>query len=226
MIEASETPEPILETPAETSAEPLTNDQLKTHVFEYYKQGKSLRQIAVLTDCTLSRVYRSFVKLRKELGALVMTREKVHEKLFNLAPRAVDLIDETMDNKRAKAEVRLKAAQHALDYGGFAPVQRSINVSIVEEMTRDQLIDGLRSLANSVQSRHISPIQPTSAANGDDTQPTAASAQPDATSHPPANPCTPAPEGGVADKKLSGGTAAHTPASPESSHLRNEGAGI
>lgn len=169
----SETPatEPIQhlkDNPQQEAQQSATNnDWLDREVCEKRKSGLSIRKIAVELGVSQDRVYRSInrqirsfekVLAPKGNGSMIatVTREEIMSKIFSNAPKAVEKVVNLMESAD-KQEVQLKAATDILSRSGFDPVARSVQLSIVEEMSREDLVSAIKSM---LMTGDISPVEP------------------------------------------------------------------
>lgn len=146
--------------------EPALNaDSLYPQVIELRKQGLSFSAIGKqlnLPKSTVAHVVNKYVKsMAKSLGKEVSTvnREDIQRKIFELAPKMLEKVA-TLASGAKKEEVQLKASTDLLDRAGFNPVQKSIQLSIVEEMPRDELIQSIRAILNPNTNPDATPITP------------------------------------------------------------------
>lgn len=156
----SETSETLQENGQETPTETALNSPensgqdniLNTEILNLYRQGLSIRKVAKQLNLKPGRVYRVVKGTRDDLNAL--SREQIAQKIYALASVSVETVDKLRRTGK-KEDIRLKAAIDLLDRAGFAPVQKQLNVSIVEEMSREQLLQGIKSLASAINRESI-----------------------------------------------------------------------
>lgn len=154
-LEISNPPDPI-QLPIQIDSDRVVLDK---KILEAKRAGMSQREIARefkvsngFVQRSLERQIKGFIK---ETGmSLTVTREEIQSKIFLLAPKMLENV-ESIANGNVKPEVKLKASTDLLDRAGFAPVQRSIQLTIIEEMSKDDLIGAIRSLLTTPD---ISPV--------------------------------------------------------------------
>ena len=124
--------------------------ELDKQVLELKRSGKSIREIAAQLKLATGWVQRSLNRSLRQFARdtgmnLSVSREEITRKIFEHAPNALSKVSTLMESAE-KQEVQLKAATDLLDRAGFAPVQRTLNLTLVEEMSRDELIAGIRAI--------------------------------------------------------------------------------
>lgn len=136
--------------PPKTARANSLTPEMKQRAYELAEQGLSQRAIGRelgIHHMLIARLFKRDVEGRaKQLGVLtVNTREEIHKKIFEFAPQAVEIV-QTLAQGAEKQEVRLKASADMLDRAGFAPVQKVIQLSLIEEMSREELINEISRL--------------------------------------------------------------------------------
>ena len=161
----AETAEPnieIINTPLQdTNQDNSTTiqDDFDKRVLDAKKSGKSIRELASLFQVNKGRIERSLNRSLKQFArdtgmGLSVSREDILQKIFNLAPKSLDKVSSLMEGAE-KQEVQLKAATDLLDRAGFSPVQKTLNITLIEEMSRAELVAGIRAM---LASPDISPV--------------------------------------------------------------------
>ena len=129
---------------------------LRQKAIELKQQGHSLRSIAKtlgLHHSTVSHYLKSEIKqLAKSLGTSVstVTREEIQKKIFSLAPKMVQNV-ESLANRAEKQEVQLKASTDLLDRAGFNPINKVVQLSLIQEMSQPELIAELERLIREME---------------------------------------------------------------------------
>ena len=136
-------------TPAER---PFTDyTPLKKRAIELREQKYSYRQIArqlKVSHVTVKNWIVDAVTCKADslnIPVTPITRQDIQQRIFEAAPPALQTVIQLSGNSK-RDEVRLNASRDLLDRAGFAPIARTLNISVVEEMSRDQLLAGLESL--------------------------------------------------------------------------------
>ncbi len=158
-MDTSETPPNGSETPSETPAATDRNS-FDLSVCDLRKKRLSVREIARHLACSPAKVHRSMNRtvdrFADEMGLRHLSREEIQSRIFGFAPRAAQQIQHLATSAK-KEEVQLKASADMLDRAGFSPVQRSLNYcsrcAPIEEMSHEELLAGIESLAQAVQAR-------------------------------------------------------------------------
>lgn len=119
--------------------------------------GQIAQQIKIPKSTVALIVRREVNQLATQLNVAVSTisREDITRKMFELAPKMLANV-ESLANGAAKEEVQLKASTDLLDRAGFSPVQKSVQLTLTEEMSRDELVRCIREAFN------LSPVEATS----------------------------------------------------------------
>ncbi len=114
--------------------------------------GYSHKQIAESLGCTpatvstvvnsgLGRAQSALLRAEADFNAVETAKE-----IRALAPRAIKLISDVLEDESVSAAVRLRAAQDALDRAGFAPV-KTTNVNQVSVSLSSSDLDTLKEQA-------------------------------------------------------------------------------
>lgn len=216
-------------TPAETIA-----TGKRARAVELRRLGKTYRQIGrelAVHPATVQRWCASVaLKTATDLAIPVtrLTRDDIQRAIFEHAPDALAKIF-ALSQGAHKEDVQLRASADLLDRAGFVPVLKSLNVSLVEEMSREELIAGIRTMLGSVQvqagkdapSADASGPAIAGANMGPDSLEPAASTQP-APANPPGPQCTQTAGGDVCTEGPDQGPALDTAAQKSNLHMQLE----
>lgn len=141
----------------DNTKELITGDFAKASADMYIKamhlrfQGMKYKEIAPLVGRKEQRVRAWFMTggvlhdryevFCKEALSLVKGIEikSVAETIRDEAPNSIKKVAEIRDKKNVNPATQLMAAKDILDRAGYAPVQKTANVHIVEEMSGDEL---------------------------------------------------------------------------------------
>lgn len=115
---------------------------LRLHLLGYdnrdiaQKLGVSETNVSVVTNSNLGKVQRAMLKAELDNTAMEAAKQ-----IRSLAPKAVQLLEEIMDNQDAPAAVRLSAAKDALDRAGFGAAKKvdvnSMSISLSSRELED-----------------------------------------------------------------------------------------
>jgi methylphosphotriester-DNA--protein-cysteine methyltransferase len=145
------------ETPHKTTVETDRNN-FDLSVSELKKKRLSVREIAKRLGCSPAKVHRSITRtvdrFADEMGLRNLSREEIQSRIFGFAPKALGQIQRLATSAR-KEEVQLKASADMLDRAGFSPVQKSISVSVIEEMNSDELVEHAKALIAKIRARRV-----------------------------------------------------------------------
>lgn len=115
---------------------------LRLHMLGYRQQeiankmGCTLATVSNALNCNLGRFHTSLI--RSELdGTAVEAAKRIRE----LAPKAVQLIEDIMADEAAPTSVRLRAAQDALDRAGLGAVKKVDMRTASVSLTKDDIED-------------------------------------------------------------------------------------
>lgn len=145
-----------------------------------------------------------------QLPVTVVTRADIQRRIFELAPDCVSTLD-ALRQRSTKDDVRLRASTDLLDRAGFAPVQRSLQVHAIEEMSRAELLAGIAALLGELGPALPAGLGPASPPDVGNDQPIASTRTDTHTQAPePATPCARAGEGGVCTESPDQGPTHHT----------------
>lgn len=103
--------------------------------------GCSLATVSTAINSQLGREHAALLKSEADYSA-VETAKKIRE----LAPRALAILSEVLENSETPAAVRARVAQDLLDRGGYAPVKSVSMTSTSIQLTGNDL-ENLKSQA-------------------------------------------------------------------------------
>lgn len=115
------------------------------NILRLHLLGYSNKQIAERLGCTpasvsiavnsnLGRLQAGLMRAEVDNGAI-----EAAKRIRALAPKAIDVIEETMSDEEVPYAVRLRAAQDALDRAGFGAVKRVDTRSMSVSLSSDDL---------------------------------------------------------------------------------------
>lgn len=147
----SETSTPESETPSETD-----RNGFDANIYELRKERKSIREIARILGCSPSKVDRSIrrmiSKVADDLGLRHLSHSELQARIFGYAPQALDTIAKLSRSAR-KEDVQLRASADILDRAGFKPVDRTLNIHAVNEMSGEELRAAFLELIGRIKAR-------------------------------------------------------------------------
>lgn len=118
----------------------LHHNILRLHMLGYKgreiaeKLGCSTMTVSNALNSSLGRFQTSIIRAELD-GTAVEAAKQIRQ----LAPKAIRLIEEVMDDDEAPISVRLRAAQDALDRAGFAAVKKVDMRNTSVSLTKDDL---------------------------------------------------------------------------------------
>lgn len=132
--------------------EPKTLNARHHEILRLSLLGFSNKEIADKLGCTpatvsntlnsgLGREHSAILRAEADASALE-TAKRIRE----ISPKAIELIERLITDDEAPANVRLRAAQDALDRAGFAPV-KNVNVSSMNVTLSGSDLDALKETA-------------------------------------------------------------------------------
>lgn len=113
---------------------------LRLHLLGYSNKeiadrlGCTPTSVSIAVNSNLGRIQASLMRAEVDNGAI-----EAAKRIRALAPKAIDVIEETMANEDVPAAVRLRAAQDALDRAGFGAVKRVDMRSTSVSLSSDDL---------------------------------------------------------------------------------------
>lgn len=115
---------------------------------EIYKQtGIPKPRISIILRNVLRQTSRE-LNLKKNP---LMPRGEIMTRINSYAPEALDMI-QRLSRRSKKDEVRLTASKDIMDRAGFKPIERHAHVHLIDEMSRDELLQGFRNLMSEMKS--------------------------------------------------------------------------
>ena len=106
----------------------------------------------------LHKRYQAFVQGQRDLIKDTEIKS-VTEMIVDEAPDSFRTVVKIRDRKDVNPATRLLAAKDILDRAGYAPVQKSANVHIVEEMSAEELNKTFQSYLDAAKVRKDKPVR-------------------------------------------------------------------
>lgn len=109
-----------------------------------------------LSTVKVSRILRQYARSTaialNTRNVKVLSRAEIQSKIHEYVPDALEVV-KNLSTGAKKEEVQLSASKDILDRGGFKPVEKHFHYHAVEEMSRDQLIEGFQGVLQSIKDR-------------------------------------------------------------------------
>lgn len=130
----------------------------KGHTYKeiYQKTGIPKPRISIILKRVLRETSRAFNLQKNPL----VPRGEIVTKISSYAPEALDMI-QRLSRRSKKDEVKLSASKDIMDRAGFKPVERHAHLHMIDEMSRDELLQGFRNLMSEMKTGATVLVEPT-----------------------------------------------------------------
>ena len=116
---------------------------------EIYKQtGISKPKISIILRRVLRETSREFNLKKNPL----VPRGEIMTRISSYAPEALDMI-QRLSRRARKDEVKLTASKDIMDRAGFKPIERHAHVHLIDQMSREELLQGFRNLMSEITNK-------------------------------------------------------------------------
>ena len=128
----------------------LSSEEFAKEVYRLRQEGLGYQVIAKRLNSypmKIKRVCDSFVTKTAEMlnvSLRPVNAVTVQDRLKQLAPECVESVNDLRSDK--SSDIKLRASQDILNRAGFMPVQKNLNVLIIDDMTPSQRKEALINL--------------------------------------------------------------------------------